>query len=64
LDYKTADYHRAAAARARRLQGETTTRRLKEQLEDVITQHEQIVEEIERASEPSADGFDPGSEKL
>jgi hypothetical protein len=55
LDYKTSEYHRAAAARARRLQGEATTRRLKEQLEDAIAQHEQIAEEIERASEPDAD---------
>ena len=54
----------AAAARARKLQGEATTRRLKEQLEDAIAQHEQIAEEIERASEPIADGLDPGSEKL
>lgn len=64
MDYKTSEYHRAAAARARKLQGEATTRRLKEQLEDVIAQHEQIAEEIERASEPIADGLDPGSEKL
>jgi hypothetical protein len=50
LDYKTSEDHRAAAARA--LQGEATTRRLKEQLEDASAQHEQIAEEIERASEP------------
>ena len=64
MDYKSADFHRAAAARARRLWGEATTRRLKEQLEDTIAQHEQIVAEIERASEPSADDVDCGSEKL
>jgi uncharacterized protein YicC (UPF0701 family) len=64
LDYKTSEYHRAAAARARKLQGEATTRRLKEQLEDVIAQHAQIAEEIERASEHIAGGLDPGSEKL
>jgi hypothetical protein len=51
LDYKSAEYHRAAAARARRLRGEATTRRVKEQLQDEIAQHEQIAEEIERASE-------------
>jgi hypothetical protein len=61
LDRKTANFHRAAAARARRLQGEATTRRLKEQLADVIAQEEQIAEEIERASEPGPDG-DRGSE--
>ena len=55
MDYKTSEYHRAAAARARKLQGEATTRRLKEQLEDVIARHEQIAEEIERASEPDGD---------
>ena len=64
MDYKSADFHRAAAARARRLRGEATTRRLKEQLEDTIAQHEQIAEEIERASEPSADGVDRSSEEL
>jgi hypothetical protein len=64
LDNKTSEYHRAAAARARRLQGEATTRRLKEQLEDAIAQHEQIADEIERASEPSADDGDRGSGKL
>ena len=64
MDYKSADFHRAAAARARRLRGEATTRRLKEQLEDTIAQHEQIVAEIERASEPSADDVDRGSEEL
>ena len=41
-----------------------TTRRAKEQLQDEIAQHEQIAEEIERASEPSADDVDCGSEKL
>jgi hypothetical protein len=64
LEQKSAAYHRSAAARARRLRAEATTRRLKEQLEDTIAQHEQIVAEIERASEPSADDVDRGSEKL
>jgi hypothetical protein len=58
LDYKSAEHHRAAAARARRLRGEATTRRVKEQLQDEIAQHEQIAEEIERASEPSPDDVD------
>src|SRR5215469_13037213 len=33
---------------------EATTRRLKERLEDVIVQHEQIANEIERTSEPNS----------
>jgi len=55
LEQQSAAYHRAAAARARKLRAEATTPRLKEHLEDEIAQHEQIAEEIERASEPSAD---------
>ena len=46
-----AAYHRAAATRARRLREEATTRPLKEQLAETIAQHEQIAEEIERATE-------------
>ena len=38
-----------------KLRAEATTRALKEQLEDVIVRHEQIAEEIERASEPDGD---------
>jgi hypothetical protein len=55
MEQRSAAYHRAAAARARRLRAEATTRWLKEQLEYAIAQHEQIAEEIERASEPDAD---------
>jgi hypothetical protein len=55
LEQGSAVYHRTAAAKARRLRAEATTRRLKEQLEDVIARHEQIAEEIERASEPDGD---------
>jgi hypothetical protein len=62
LDIKTSEYHRAAAARARRLRDEATTRRVKEQLQDEIAQHEQIAEEIERASEPDVDTILPESE--
>jgi hypothetical protein len=47
----SAAYHRAAATRARRLREEATTPPLKEQLADTIAQHEQIAEEIERATE-------------
>ena len=59
MEQRSVVYHRTAAAKARRLREEATTRRLKEQLEDVIAQHEQIAEEIARASEPIADGLDP-----
>ena len=55
MELKSAAYHREAAARARRLRAEATTPWLKEHLENEITQHEQIVEEIERAAEPGAD---------
>jgi hypothetical protein len=55
MEQRSAAYHRAAATRARRLREEATTRRLKEQLEDVIAQHEQIAAEIEKASEPDGD---------
>jgi aspartate aminotransferase-like enzyme len=55
LEQRSAVYHRTAAAKARRLREEATTRRLKEQLEDVIARHEQIAEEIERAFEPDGD---------
>lgn len=52
MEHNSAAYHRAAAARARRLRAEATTRWLKEQLEGKIAQHEQIAAEIESASEP------------
>src|SRR5438034_11307437 len=55
MEQRSAAYHRAAAARARRLRADATTRWLKEQLEDAIARHEQIAAEIERASEPDAD---------
>jgi len=55
MEQRSAAYHRVAAARARRLREEATTRRLKEQLEAAIAQHEQIAESIERAVEPGAD---------
>ena len=49
------DYHRAAAARARRLRAEATTRRLKEHLGEEVTRYERLAEEIERASEPGSE---------
>jgi hypothetical protein len=52
LEYKSADYHRVAAARARRLLSEATTRWLKGQLAEVIARHEQIAAAIESACEP------------
>ena len=52
MEQRSAAYHRAAAARARRLRAEATTPWLKEHLENAIAQHEQIAAEIERASEP------------
>jgi hypothetical protein len=55
LEHRSAAFHRAAAARARRLRAEATTRWLKEQLEDTIAQHEKIAAAIEMASEPGAD---------
>jgi len=55
MEQRSADYHRAAAARARRLRAEATTPWLKEHLENAIAQHEQIAAEIERASEPDGD---------
>jgi len=55
LEQRAAAYHRAAAARARKLRAEATTRWLKEHLEEAIARHEQIAEEIERVSEPDAD---------
>jgi len=55
LEQRAAAYHRAAAARARKLRAEATTRWLKEHLEEAIARHEQIAEEIERVSDPDAD---------
>jgi len=46
-----AAYHRAAAARARRLLSEATTCWLKEHLAAAIARHDQLVEEIERVSD-------------
>ena len=56
MEQQPATYHRAAAARARKLRAEATTRWLKEHLDDTIAEHEEIAEEIERASEPSTHG--------
>jgi hypothetical protein len=55
LEQKPATYHRAEAARARKLLAEATTPRLKEHLEAEVARHEQLAAEVERASEPGAD---------
>jgi hypothetical protein len=52
-------YHRAAAARARRLLAEATTRWLKEQLAYEVKRHEQILAQIERTPEPGGDEEPP-----
>ena len=57
MEQRSAAYHRAGAARARRLGAEATTPWLKEHLENAIAQHEQIAAEIERASEPDGDAM-------
>ena len=54
LERRSAAYHRAAAARARRLLGEATTTWVKEQLAEAMARHEQIAAEIDRSSEPDA----------
>ena len=55
LEQQPASYYRAAAARARRLRAEATTRRLKEHLGEEVARYERLAEEIERASEPGSD---------
>ena len=54
LKQRLAAYYRTAAARGRRLLTEATTPWLKEHLGSEIARHEQIAEEIERASKPAA----------
>jgi hypothetical protein len=55
LEQQPASYYRAAAARARRLLAEATTRGLKEHLGEEVARYEQLAEEIERVSEPGLD---------
>ena len=54
LERRSAAYHRAVAARARRLRAEATTAWSKEYLTEAVAQHEQIAAEIERTPEPDA----------
>ena len=56
MERRSASYHHAAAARARRLWAEATTPWVKDRLEVEILIHEQIAAEIERASEPHTQG--------
>jgi hypothetical protein len=62
LERRSANYHRAAAVRARRLRAEATTPWVKDRLEDEIILHEQIAGEIERTSQPGADAASLESE--
>jgi len=54
LEWRSVAYHRAAAARARRLMAEATTRWLRECLARTVAGHEQIAAAIERASDLDA----------
>jgi len=54
LERRSAAYHRAAAARARRLRAEATMAWSKEYLAEAVARHEQIAAEVARASEPDA----------
>src|SRR5215468_3436118 len=54
LEWRSADYHRAAAARAKGLLAETTTRRLKEHLTQAVVGHELVAAAIESASDRDA----------
>lgn len=51
LEHQPAAYYRAAAARARKLEAEATTPRLKRYLKAVIARSEQLTDEVEKASE-------------
>ena len=51
LEQQPVAYYRAAAERARRLQAEATTPRLKQYLGEMIERSERLAEEVESASE-------------
>ena len=55
MSKQSAEYHRAAAAHARKLRADVTTQWLKDRLEGEIAWHEEKAEEIERAFEPNAE---------
>jgi hypothetical protein len=62
LEDRSLEYHRAAAARARRLLAEATTSWVKQQLADTIVRHEQMATQGELASVPDAGEAVPESE--
>ncbi len=51
LEEQPADYYRAAAARARRLQAEATTPRLKQYLRELIVECERLAGKVASASQ-------------
>lgn len=51
-----AEYYRAAAARARSLEQDATTPRVKQHLRELIERYDRLAGEIERASDKDADG--------
>jgi DNA-binding ferritin-like protein len=51
-----AEYYRAAAARARSLEQDATTPRVKQHLRELIERYDRLAGEIERNSDKSADG--------
>src|SRR5215470_7244492 len=53
LERRSAAYHRAAAARARRLRAEATTAWSKEYLAEAVARHEQIAAEVTRRLSPT-----------
>ena len=62
MEHRSAEYHRAAAARARRLLAEATTPWVKQQLAEAIERHDHIAAEIERASKPDPNAVSLHSE--
>jgi hypothetical protein len=60
MELTSAEYHRAAAARARRLRAEATTPWWKARLDEAIARHEKIAEEIGLQSEQGRPTY-PGS---
>ena len=51
MEQQPGAYYRAAVVRARRLQAEATTPRLKKYLGEVVARCERLAEEVVRASE-------------
>lgn len=57
-------HYRAVAARARRLQTEVTTPRLKQYLADMIARSEQLAGEMDDVQKPNALVMGPGSARV